>query len=504
MSISGESPRGPSDPRSGQKLYVWIIASCTLLLVCLLLWPLSVRNFRTTASFDLRYEPTSGLEKASLNKIVVDALREQTDHNGLASLVAQLESPLLSRVLKSLDPDIIRDAIHIQGRPSTSGGNTVEYRLSMLGNGSVDEIEFANLLVSQINSQLRLTLSHDNHQQVIQQLTAEFETYHNGVLHHLSGHLSRVIESVGTAQNDIQIIRNDLANIDMSGQTISAPVAMGRPSVATLDRLRNEKTRLLSEPGVTEFHPQVQLIQKQIEQLAQSASGNTGQRQEFTSTGDAPSVVIKNQFAPGATPENNTSQSIDFAAPVNQVLSDISMIDLSTPRSELQMLQQAVDAESGTAVIADRLNERAIENLQVPLPVAMTNLSAARRPTPVGGAPTTSQFMWLLLVAAGFGTVIAVNYDPALKTRRFRSVEHMQRKLGLPVVGVLRNRPTLEIPKPVNRLLATRIVRVCEWTLFGLAVLLILAALVNSEVATAFIENPFHGITRTFWLMTAR
>ncbi len=503
MSISGELPHGPSDSRNGQKIYVWIIAACTLLLVCLLLWPFSVKQFRTTSTFNLRYEPTSGLEKTTLNKIVVDALREQTGHNGLADMVARIKAPLRSDVLRSLDPEIIRDAIHIQGRPAVSG-NIVEYRLSIVGDGSADEIEFANLLVSRINSQLGLKLSEENHRQVIRELSSDFRAFHSGVLDELSGQLGRVIDSINTAHNDIQIVRNDLASIDFSTQAISAPGVMGRPATSSLEDLQAEKSRLLAEPGMTEFHPQVQRLQKQIEQLNDSTGTPSSPRQEFASSGNTPSVVIKNQFIPNATSAQPQAPTIDFSAPIGQVVSDISMIDLSTPRAELKNLQQSVDTAAGSGLIVERINKRALEQLQYTLPVAMTDLSAARRPAPIGGAPTTAQFMWLLLFAAAFGTIIAVNYDPSLKRRRFRSVEHMQRKLGLPVVGVLRNRPALVIPKPIHRLLATRIVRICEWTLFALAVLLILAALVNSEVASAFIENPFHGITKTFWLMTSR
>ena len=121
-----------SESRNGQRIYVGIIATGTLLLLGLFLWPLTVGQFRTTAVFKLKYQPDSGVEKTTLNSWIVEALRVQTDRSAIADILSQMDSVLTSSVLNSLDPETIREAIQIQGRPGAIA-NSVEYRLSMMG-----------------------------------------------------------------------------------------------------------------------------------------------------------------------------------------------------------------------------------------------------------------------------------------------------------------------------------------------------------------------------------
>ena len=116
-----------SESETGKRFYVWVIATSTLLLLGLFLWPLSVSEFRTTSKFSLRYQPTSGIDKSTLNNWVVASLRKQTDRAAIADIIEQVEVTMTSSVLNSLDPETIRSAIHIQGRPGTSA-NSIEQK----------------------------------------------------------------------------------------------------------------------------------------------------------------------------------------------------------------------------------------------------------------------------------------------------------------------------------------------------------------------------------------
>ena len=185
-------------------------------------------------------------------------------------------------------------------------------------------------------------------------------------------------------------------------------------------------------------------------------------------------------------------------------MDDIKLIDLAGPRNILAELQNTLTDDSAHQEIADRLGRRAIGELQFDTPISLTGIDTAKRSSPLQRAHNMTQFLWMLGLAGIFGSALAFNFDPACKIRRFRSVEQVSRKLNLPVVGVLKSRRGDTRSKPFNKVFTAQIVRLCEWTLLGLAVLLILAALVNSQVAAAFIENPFHGVTKTFWLMSGR
>lgn len=491
-----------NETNNGYRIYVWIITTSTLMLLGLLLWPLTVREFQTTSVFSFRYQPTSGIEKTTLNSWVVESLRSQTDRNAIADIYSQMESSVSSSVLNSMDPELIRQAINIQGRPGSTA-NSVEYRLSLIGEGTEDEIEFINTIVSRINNHLDKQLSRKNDTQAVKQLSNDLERFHDGRLRQVSSQISGVMDSLTTVENDIRIVASDLQ--DFSSMPVShRPGVLGRPVTESLEALYAEKKRLLDHPGMTEYHPEVARVQQKIEGLINgSPAGNQSTATNNSSLAASSDVrVVKNPFASSpkidleAEPEDN-----NFFAPMGDILDSIELIDLSPTRQALQDVQQAIDNLEGTEEVVSRLNDRALKDLHADSPVSLSGFDMARRSKPIGGNPTLTQFLFLMVLAGMFGAVVTLNYDPVLRRTPFRSVEQLQRKLSLPVIGVLRNRVS-EAPHPFHKRAATRVVRLCEWTLLALAVLLILAALANSDVAAAFIENPFHGITQTIWLMS--
>lgn len=468
--------------------------------------------------FRIEYDPNSGIEKASLNSWVVDALREQTDRSAIAELYESLGEDVRSPVLNSMDPETIRKAIHIQGRPGENA-NSIEYRLSLVGDGTEDEIEFVNAIVGRINSQLNFKVTRDNREGVIQELTGQFREFHDERMRQISGQLETVIGQLATSSNDLKIAQSDL-------QTITVPAGTGnnimaRPTKDRLQTLQSEKARLIRENGFNEYHPRIAAIRKEIESLSNSPeelaaptdrSSSFKTAQEMASDNTSFSVnpngsaVVKNQFA-GSVQENGvpsvnaSAKSTILAAPIKDIAKSIELIDLERSRQVLADTQESLDDTAAVDLMVDRLGERAVDGLQVRSPINLADFELARRSIPIGGAPTTNQFLILMLISGVFGTVVALNYDPAVKRRPFKSVEQLQRRLNMPVIGVLRNRVT-ETRFPLNKLLAHKSLRICEWTLLALGVLLILAALANSEVAAAFIENPFHGITRTIWIIS--
>ena len=250
-----------SESRNGQRLYVGIIATSTLLLLGLFLWPLSVQQFRTTALFKLKYQPDSGVEKTMLNSWIVDALRDQTDRVAIADMLEQMDCVLTSTVLNSLDPETIREAIHIQGRPGVTA-NSVEYRLSMVGEGTKDEVEFINLIISRINHHLERQLARTNNSNVVLALTEDFVDFHETRILQLSGQLSGVLAQLATVENEIRIISSDLESL-INGTP--SQINFTRPTPEQLQELEQKKKNLLEQPGYNEYHPEVTAIRQQLE-----------------------------------------------------------------------------------------------------------------------------------------------------------------------------------------------------------------------------------------------
>jgi len=497
-----------SESRNGQRLYVGIIATSTLLLLGLFLWPLSVQQFRTTALFKLKYQPDSGVEKTMLNSWIVDALRDQTDRVAIADMLEQMDCVLTSTVLNSLDPETIREAIHIQGRPGVTA-NSVEYRLSMVGEGTKDEVEFINLIISRINHHLERQLTRSNNSSVVLALTEDFVDFHETRIMQLSGQLSGVLAQLATVENEIRIISSDLESL-INGTP--SQINFTRPTPEQLQELEQKKKSLLEQPGYNEYHPEVTAIRQQLESLDvrnHQASQVPARTAELSQTaGDTkrvPNKFFKQTKEPVPVQEvaQPISKSNMLSSTMNKILEDIEMVDLSTSKRTLSRVQDSLDQENGIELLVDRFRKRALEQLEYDSPVALADLSLAKRSSPMGGAPTPSQFLCLFLLAGTFGTIVASNYDPAARIRPFRSIDQLQRKLNLPVVGVLRNASAVT-HRPFNKILASRTIQICEWTLLALAILLIIAALANSELALAFIENPFHGITETIWLISPK
>ncbi len=490
------------------KLYAWILTSSTLLLLGLLLWPLSVKTFRSTASFQLVYQPESGIEKTSLNGQVTAALREQTAHDKVTALIAALKAPVTSPVLKSGDAGQVRNAISIRARLGDSA-NSADYQIVLQGTGGRDEIEFLNTLVVNINTSLNTRFHENNATGIVDQLSRDFMSFHVGVVDRMASQVNAVAQGIETVRNDIQIISNDLASYQPaaagSGQRRPLGRARDDQSESRLARLLAEKQELLAQPGMTPYHWQVTAVQKQIESLQHPAPTSGGGSFQAPSGTDA--SLVKNRFAA----QSGVPASIDrpgdgsaFDASLTHIIDGIRGINLQIPQRELASLShQMQDSRENAETLVGRLNQSAQSGIQVRSPIAMSDFQRAASSLPVGGVPTGRNFLWLGVFAGLLGGSIALNFDPALKTRPFRSIAQMQNKLGLPVIGLVRSIRTIRQPRSFRRQIATSLVKYCEWTLLGIGVLLLLAAILNSHVAAAFLENPFHGITRTVWMLTS-
>ncbi len=495
--------------RGGSRLYAWCVAAGTVLVAGLLLWPLTVNTFRSTAGFQLSYDPTSGLEKASLNRLVINAMQEATSRDGIATVIRDMHQPVTSHLLLAASSEQIRKATTIRARPGRFA-NSVDYIVTMTGDGTPDEIEFINSLVVRINSRLERQIGCESVNAVVARLSGDFANYHTGVLNQTSDRITSAIDSINATRNDIQIINNDLANVleaPPSGEVFGRPAFRGGPS--ELEQLKGERERLLAQPSMTVYHAEVTAVQRRIEALTGTQSDNTsasggGDFQFQGTTGG----VVRNRFATPSTQSAGSNPSAGTAPAFNvsiaTIVDEIGRIDLSEPGQELQALNESLaESRESSTKILNRITSHSRGALAAASPVSMTGIHKATFSQPVGGVPAGRIFLWMCVAAGLFGAAVAVTFDPKTRKRRFRSLAQLQQRLGVPVVGVVRSRPLVETSTSFRGKTAANVVRLCEWSLLAIALLLVVAVFCNSQVASAFLANPFHGVTQTVWMLTS-
>lgn len=488
---------------NGSRFYACVITGATVLLLGLLLWPLTVHTFRSTASFEIGYELSSGLDKSSLNQLVISAMRDATRPEMTMEMIKGIKSTIKSPLLASPNSEKLRDVISIKGRPGRNS-NSIEYRVQFEGSGGQDEIEFLNALVVRINSALDQRVAGGTAKMAVAELSSEFSRFHNGTIEQFASQVNEVLSRIESANNELQTISNDLSNWQPgTANDFGSPLGQldTRADNNELSRLIAEKNRLLSS-GYSSFRPEVTTLQAQIEALQNKGSANAN-NSSFQVPASSSAATVRNQFASTNSISQNSIENKRDSS-VAKVVQEIASLNLDSTIRELGALSHEIDESRNNAeLLTRRMAERAEGKVDTNSPIVVQDFRKATVSIPVGGTPTGRSFFWLAMIAGVLGMGVALNYDPAMNIRRFRSLEHLQTSLGIPVIGSIRSRITTQAPRSLTRRLAALAVRSGEWTLLVAVVLLFVAALFNSQVANAFIENPFHGITRTVWMMTS-
>ncbi len=309
-----------------------------------------------------------------------------------------------------------------------------------------------------------------------------------------------MLSRIESANNELQTITNDLSNWQPgSAGQFRSPLGQldTRSNDQELTRLIAEKNRLLSLPGYSPYHFEVTALQKRIEKLQDgtSASGNAA---SFQVPDGASAATIRNQFVSGKSSSRDTADKKDDTA-VAKVVREIASLDLGSTVRELGALsQEIVESRNNTEMLTRRMAERAEGKVTAVSPIVVQDFRKATVSIPVGGTPTGKSFMWLALIAGILGTVVALNYDPTLNIRRFRSLEHLQNCLGIPVVGSVRSRIAMQAPRSATRRMAAVAVRAGEWTLLIAIVLLLVAAFSTVKSRTHFQKTRFMELHEPF------
>ncbi len=492
-----------SQRNSGSRFYVWIVTGCTLLLVALLIWPMSVDRFKSNVTFQLRFDPASHVSKSEINQLIIDEIYRQTRRDQLRVLLATVTNPT-SPLVVAADARKVREAIRIQSRPGNVG-NTLWFRVSLLGRGSADEVQLVNALVSRVTSNIGSSMLRRSANEAIDRFANDIQHHQQSWADQYSMLVDNAVTGLAAAGNELDVVINNLDGFDVSKRsnsresTADTPVD---PIQQQIQSLQAERRRQLELPGVNEFHPSVTGIQLEIEALQNKAGGTNPTPTEPGLVRDGAQRVT-NRFVANRAETAINREFFDSA--LQQVVAEMRMIDLQSPRQKLNQLRQSIDQHAADqGLLIDRMGSRAKQQLTGASPISFDRVQIAKRSKPIGGVPTLGQFMLLTVFAGLAAAAVAWNYDPAVRKRRFRSVHQIQTRLRVPVVGSLRARPINLRPKSIKTQAASLIVTVCEWTLLVMLIVLIVAAAVNSEVITALMENPFEAASKTFWIMFPR
>ena len=486
----------------GTRMYVWIVSGSTILLVATLLWPISVTRFQSTARFQLSYNPSAGLEKRDLNQMVVDAVRGQTEKHQLDRIIAGLNLELKNPI-KSFDPETVRDLLRIQNRPGQSA-NSLDFQISILGNGTAGEVAFINALVSRVTSNIGNQSSSQSAVDAIDSITRDMANHQQQLIQDCSQDVDVITGRITSAQNELQIVVNNMKNIgsltDLGDSTTTN--ASSAELIRRRDQLLKQKRQTMAADGVNEFHPSITPIQSQIEQLHQQIlSGQNDQLVADPGTQEANRVT--NQFVSSEKVYRADAQSMSTA--LDEAIAEIQMIDLFNPRQRLVDLQEKMERlERSPSTFAQRLGDRAKSQLAAPSPLSFNQLIFAENSQPIGGVPSMKMFLLISLCAGLIASLVAINFDPNLRKRPFQSTTQIENKLRVPVVGLLRSRNARTEPRTWSGRLAIWFVQACEWMLLAVLIVLIVAALINSELVGAFLENPFHAATKVFWMIASK
>lgn len=497
------------------RIYAAAIVASAVFLLAMLVWPLTVGKFQTSTRFEVSYEAASGLDKSRLNQLVVTSLRDAMRVEAVADSIRNLErkARLKSALLRNPDIHTLSSAIRVNWREGENA-NSIDYEVSMIGSGTPDEIDFLNDLVVRINQELGSRIAGEQTAEAISGFSEEVARYYDGTVEQFAQQVNSVMQRVESARHELAEVRDNLSDAAQDSLASAEPSenASHDDGDAELRKLLDTRNEMLTARGLTQYHPEVTAVQKKIEEI-QSERTQGSPSQLFLAPTNPAATVVRNRFVERPAPDNpvpaaNASHSRMAGSrqpAIAEVLKGIEKIDLSGPAEQLGALEEQIAGTRATAnEIVSRVQQRALAHSDTRAPVKVVDIVKAVASTPIGGTPQGRDWLWLMSIAGLSGLAVAINYDPARNIRRFRSAQHLELVLGLPVLGTVQSRTGSVQSLPLFKWLAARAVRLCEWTLLGGAILLLIAAMINSQIASAFLENPFHAVTNTVWMLMSR
>ena len=197
-----------------------------------------------------------------------------------------------------------------------------------------------------------------------------------------------------------------------------------------------------------------------------------------------------------ASSKRNSTPTLD------DIESSVDSIDVENLRNVISGLKANVSTQTGGL------------NIDSDLSTGNQKLNEMKpsKTLPINGVPSVPFLLLLGGLSAMVGSVVAWNYDP-FATRGFSDTQSVRKRLNVPVIG------TLNLTSPHNlsqdsggsetadqqarpEPFANRCVKIASLFLICVMAIVFTFIIFNSEIRTAFFENPFFGCAKIVRVLT--
>jgi len=403
---------------SRRRWLAFLITTSAVLVLLSLIWPLSVRGFRSSAALAINASVTKTDE--SLEAELTEAVLAETSDSRLQSVIDAIEKSgnLRSERIEYRDFKNIRESIRIGLFDSNASRR---FQIAYEGDGGADERQLVDILTYRVA----------------------------GRLNSVNGPVS---ESVGESFEQLDWIVEQMES--------------------DLGFVKQSLTQMASPVGSYE---------SQSGQLTLEESSNF----DSSSSGSFHLASSKRNSAPTLDDIESSVDSID----VDNLRNVISGLKANVaPQGDL-------DVELGPSTGNEKHNEM-----------------KPSKTLPINGVPSVPFLLLLGGLSAMVGSVVAWHYDP-FATKGFSDTGSVRKRLNVPVIG------TLNLTSPHNLALdsvgsegsvkaaqpdpfANRCVKIASLFLICFFTIVFTFIIFNSEIRTAFFENPFFGLAKIVRVLT--
>lgn len=464
------------------RLYIFSITALCVFLLVAVVWPLRVREFKSTSMVEFQVDKSLALDKSNLKGSLLNALSRLTQDDRFSEAVefvgqeTNISSPLFSGSNRDKIQDHLKVKLH-----STDDPTKVQLSLELTGKGSQDEIEmvnhFASMMItefSQETTRFTANLRQASVKNQLEQLISQVRLENHNILKQLRTDCERIANQVDRA---IEIDKqNELARNARTENPSLANSNTNQLKKQELAMLKSNYGRVLTSNA-----PDRQIKLETIQRRITSLEYEIGQA---TST-------IKNTFLASSTKPASTISVSDH----------LKTLDVDETLMTVERLAQSLE----TANIQKREILKKIDSLDginddESAPVILTDRRLASSSQPVGGVPSLGQLFLLVVSSLMMAAAITAVFNPAASYQPFASNDQITERTGLPVVATLQsaNKQKSTTVPPLGQRLLLFFIRGCEVFLVVAALLLVFSIMLKSGFVPTMIENPFHAAAKMF------
>ncbi len=452
---------------------------------CLLIFlaSLSVRDIESSAVVDVSLSGKRA--EAYLQRLIASELSDNQVMEYLQSTI-QHSGSVVNDDIGDLNLDAVKDALDIR-IAKLDGSDAYRVKASYVGRGTACE----RFLVDQIANAMaeRMNTGHSAGN-TIQQINQQYSHLHQEMANNAS---ARQVE-LSSALDLLEELNSSLSSLheDVEGVLMDRPAsAFAAGPGSSLDpEVRNRLTQSLDALRLGLQGLNAGELRLEYDQLNQAVS----------ELGDSLGPLLSDDAILEAAPQRGDSPmrvvnaSLRQGGPLHGVLSSIDEIDIDSIRSRVLQTQQNL-----------RSDAHQLRNQIASLNTATKELSENRivvdaifpvRSGPTDSGPSPGVLLLFGVLAIAFGATVAFGYKPELDDVGYESADDAAGKLKLPLVSALHADSTNEMDDTKQNSVANSIVRFCEIGLTGFVLLAVVLCLTIPEIRSAFVENPFYGLSR--------